>query len=72
MKKMKRETKTNKKILKEDVLTKNKKSKAKYGDIDILFMYETSDTHYRDINGNPQPLPEGYKVHSICFHLKTF
>ncbi len=37
--------------------------KTQYGDIDILFMYGTSDTKYRDIDGKPQDLPTGYKVH---------
>ena len=46
-------------------------SKTKYGDIDILFMYGTSDTHYRDINVNPQPLPEGYKVHPAFQAMTT-
>ena len=46
-------------------------SKTKYGDIDILFMYGLSNTHYRDINGNPQPLPEGYKVHPAFQAMTT-
>ena len=45
--------------------------KTQYGDIDILFMYGTSDTHYRDVNGNPQPLPEGYKVHPAFQAMAT-
>ena len=46
-------------------------SKTKYGDIDILFMYGLSNTHYRDINGNPQPLPESYKVHPAFQAMTT-
>ena len=38
-------------------------TKTKYGDVDVLFMYGTSDTQYRDKDGNPKDLPEGYKVH---------
>ena len=38
-------------------------TKTQYGDIDVLFMYGTSDTQYRDKDGNPKDLPEGYKVH---------
>ena len=38
-------------------------TKTQYGDIDVLFMYDTSDTQYRDANGNAVDLPEGYKVH---------
>ena len=45
--------------------------KTQFGDIDILFMYGLSNTHYRDINGNPQPLPEGYKVHPAFQAMTT-
>ena len=38
-------------------------TRTRYGDIDVLFMYGTSDTQYRDKDGNPKDLPEGYKVH---------
>ena len=38
-------------------------TKSLYGDIDILFMYNTSNTQYRDVNGNAIELPVGYKVH---------
>lgn len=33
-------------------------------------MYEDSNTHYRDENGNPQPLPAGYKVHPAFQKMK--
>lgn len=46
-------------------------SKSLYGDIDVLFMYGTSDTHYRDKNGEPQPLPTGYKVHPAFQAMTT-
>lgn len=47
------------------------KSRTSYGDVDILFMYGTSNTHYRDNNGNPQPLPEGYIVHPAFQKMTT-
>lgn len=45
--------------------TKSTESSEKtlYGSIDVLFMYLDSDTLYRDVNGNPIELPEGYRVH---------
>lgn len=38
-------------------------TKTAYGDVDILFMYETSNTQYRNASGEAVDLPEGYTVH---------
>ena len=46
-------------------------TKTQYGDIDVLFMYGTSNTHYRATDGTQQTLPEGYKVHPAFQAMTT-